>query len=116
VASRDALGSCALPCRAGASGADMSAKIHDYTRRAKGHDFTITQVFDGGLKLSMCGWGNGISNGDFLILPNGNETTRYRVTSIEYYNNPPDMWKATAEFAPRSALYPVEKQEKESAI
>lgn len=91
-----------------------NAKTHDYTLRQWGHNFTITQVFDGGLKISMSGWKSGISEGDFLILPNGAETTRYRVTSIEYYNNPPDMWKATAEFAPRSALYPDEKQEKES--
>lgn len=94
----------------------MTAKTHDYTRRVWGHDFTITQVFDGGLKLAMCGWGNGISKGDFLILPNGDATTRYRVKSIEYYSNPPDMWKATAEFAPRSATPSDAGKEKESAI
>ena len=93
----------------------MTAKTHDYTRRAWGHNYEITQVIDGGLNLSMCGWGNGIRKGDFLILPNGNETTRYQVKSIEYYNNPPDMWKASVKFAPRSALYPGAAQEKESA-
>jgi len=45
--------------------------------------------------------------GDFLILPNKMETTRYRVASIRYENDPRDMWFAEAEFAPR----PFEEEE-----
>jgi len=49
----------------------------------------------------MAGWGSGIKAGDYLILPNGSETTRYQVDSIDYRMDPPDMWFADAVFAPR---------------
>ncbi|MFN8994550.1 MAG: hypothetical protein ACK5X3_12935 [Pseudomonadota bacterium] len=94
----------------------MTAKTHDYTRRAKGHDFTITQIFDGGMWLSITGWGLGISKGDFIILPDGNATARYQIASIEYYNNPPDMWRAKAEFAPRARLARDVRQEQEGVV
>jgi hypothetical protein len=80
-------------------------KTHDYTRRVWGHDFIVTQLMDDGWKLSLTGWGRGISEGDFIILPNARTTTRYRIASIEYCMNPTDMWNATAEFAPRLAQY-----------
>jgi hypothetical protein len=76
-------------------------QTHDYTHRFWGHDYT----FDpgrGGLEAKMMGWGMGIERGDFLVLahPQGG-TTRYRVNRIEYYNDPPDMWRADVVFAPR---------------
>ena len=48
------------------------------------------------------GWGYGINQGDYLILPNKNKTTRYKVLTIEYFNDPRDTWNATLEFAPRN--------------
>lgn len=75
---------------------------HDYTQRGWGHDYAINRVIDGGTVLRASGWGSGISEGDFLILPNGEATTRYRVESIEYYRDPPDMWSADLWFAPRT--------------
>jgi hypothetical protein len=79
-------------------------QTHDYTRRTWGHDYSTTAVIDGGMRLRMAGWGFGIEADDFLILPNGNGTTRYRVDSIEYRMDPPDMWFAEAVFAPRQAV------------
>jgi len=88
-------------------------KTHDYTRRTWGHDFTITKNIDGGMWLHMMGWGHGLSEGDFIILPNGNETSRYLIKSVQYKSNPPDMWKAEAEFAPRARLARDVMQERE---
>ena len=88
-------------------------KTHDYTRRSWGHDFTITQIFDGGMWLDMMGWGHGLSEGDFIILPNGNQTTRYLIKSVQYKSNPPDMWRAKVEFAPRARLARDVREERE---
>jgi hypothetical protein len=77
-------------------------KTHDYTNLGWAHDYTFDSI-DGGMKGSMCGWGHGIKKGDFLILENDGGTTRYKVTEISYYADPPDMWKAKVRFAPRSA-------------
>jgi hypothetical protein len=88
-------------------------KTHDYTCRSWGRNFTIIEIFDGGMRLDIMGWGYGISKGDFLILPNGNETTRYLIKFIEYKSNPPDMWQAMVEFAPRARLARDVMQERE---
>jgi len=76
-------------------------KTHDYTRRTWGHDCTTMAVTDGGRQLRLSGWGSGIEAGDYLILPNGDSTTRYQVEKIDYRMDPPDMWFAEATFAPR---------------
>lgn len=79
-------------------------QTHDYTRRTWGHDYSTTQVIDGGMRLRLAGWGHGIEAGDYLILPNGSDTTRYQVEKIDYRMDPPDMWFADAVFAPRQAV------------
>ena len=79
-------------------------QTHDYTRRTWGHNYSTTDVIDGGMRLRMAGWGEGIKAGDYLILPNGDETTRYQVEKIKYRMDPPDMWFADAVFAPRQAV------------
>jgi hypothetical protein len=75
-------------------------KTHDYTEPYWGHDYVFEPVSKG-MKGNMMGWGRGISNGDFLILENGGATTRYKVTEISYFPDPPDMWSAKVKFAPR---------------
>lgn len=87
------------------------AQTHDYTRgkRGWGHDYT----FDpgrGGLEAKMMGWGMGIRPGDYILLShrNGGET-RYRFKRIQYYQDPPDMWRADVEFAPRTERTPETK-------
>jgi hypothetical protein len=77
------------------------AATHDYTRRSWGHDYSITEVIDGGKRLRMMGWGRGIAAGDYLVIPNGDSTTRYEVEKIDYRSDPADMWFAEAQFAPR---------------
>lgn len=80
------------------------SETHDYTRRHWGHDFAIMAIRDGGKELRVSGWGLGIETGHYLVLPNGDDTTRYRVRDIEYEYNPRDQWHATLDFAPRPAL------------
>lgn len=82
----------------------MSAQTHDYTKRTWGHDFSTVKVIDGGFRLKLAGWGLGIKPGDYLILPNGDATTRYQVEHIDYRSDPPDMWFAEATFASRQEM------------
>ncbi len=80
-----------------------AAETHDYTRRTWGHDFTISQIFNGGRRLRLAIWGPGFRKGDFLILPQGgNATTRYKITGVDYCGaDPGDMYFLDAKFAPR---------------
>lgn len=75
-------------------------KTYDYTKRYIGHDF-IFHPQDAGLKGHMYGWGLGLVNSDYLILPNGIDNTRYQIKSISYFLDPSDMWTADVIFAPR---------------
>lgn len=78
-------------------------QTHDYTRKTWGHNYEVMAVKRGGMELRLCGWGHGIKEGDYLILENGSGSTRYKVESIAYRTDPPDMWFANAVFAPRQA-------------
>ncbi len=80
---------------------DRKLSTHDYTTRGWGHDYTATPI-DGGLKLDMAGWGYGLRAGDYLLLKNGTGSSRYKIEALRYKSDPPDMWFATAAFAPRS--------------
>jgi hypothetical protein len=79
-------------------------QTHDYTRRTWGYDYSTIAVLEGGMRLRLVGWGEGIQADDYLILPNDGETTRYQVEKIDYRIDPPDMWFADAVFAPRKAV------------
>lgn len=81
-------------------------KTHDYTRRHWGHDYTITKVLSLGKKLEMAGWGTGMKKGDFILLENGKDSTRYQFDKIEYKSDPHDMWFAIASFSPRTEPAP----------
>ncbi len=83
------------------------SKTHDYTKRYWGHDYTITKVRNDGVDISMSGWGRGIAEGDYMLIesqssePGANSSTRYRVKSVRYCENPRDMWHMECVFAPR---------------
>lgn len=76
-------------------------KTHDYTKRGWGHDYMVTAIK--GNAISLLGWGTGISDGDFLLLQNGQGSTRYKINAVRYRIDPPDMWRIEATFAPRHA-------------
>lgn len=83
-------------------------RVIDYTspRRGRGHDYTFTPE-NGGLTARMMGWGPRreaqMKRGDVILLSNPQSESGlapYRITSISYYSDPPDMWRAGVEFAP----------------
>lgn len=93
-----------------AAGDAMATATHDYTRRYLGHDFLIHRVENEGWLIHVSGWGEGLREGDYLILPNTEGSTRYRLVSVSYYADPPDMWTGSATFSPRAALSQVESE------
>lgn len=82
-------------------------KIHDYTQRYWGHDYYIIKIESNqylGDVIHAGGWGKGLKKGNFILLVNEqaeNKQTRYKIRRIEYLSDPPDMWKAILEHAPR---------------
>ncbi len=76
-------------------------KTHDYSDRSWGHDYHIGYITDDGLSISLTGWGMGIKTGDYIVIKNGSDTTRYKFESIDYHRDPHDMWKGSLSFAPR---------------
>ena len=73
----------------------------DLSMREWGKNYSITSIKDSGQQVSLVGWTRGISSGDYLILKNGSDTTRYIVDQISYFGTPNDMWKAEVTFYPR---------------
>ena len=74
----------------------MMRKDHDFTQEEPGYDY-ILEVADEESENTgyyMTGQRLGIKTHDHIILQNGSEPVRYRVDSIEYYIDPPDMWLA----------------------
>ena len=80
----------------------MNSETHDYTAVGWGHSYSIQSISDEGQSLSLAGWGCGISNGDYLLLKNGEGSTRYKVDTVKYCRDPKDMWFAELSFSPRS--------------
>lgn len=79
------------------------SKTHDYTNRYWGYDYSFEPI-DGDQRGKVFGWGNGLQDGDFLLLQNGSSSTRYRIERVEYIGGqggPKDQWKADVVFAPR---------------
>ena len=76
---------------------------HDYTRTRWGHSITFISIRPDGQRARVIGHGNGVNNGDYLILANGEMgSTRYRITRWEQ-KRPGDCWAAEIEFSPRRA-------------
>ncbi len=70
--------------------------------------------YDGGARISIGGWSYKRpwewEPGDFVIIhTRDGTTTRYRVVERECYADPPDMWIATLDFAPREPTRTKEK-------
>jgi hypothetical protein len=76
---------------------------HDYSTREWGRSYSILGTEDEGLQLRLTGWGRGISADDYIIIKNGDGTTRYKIDNIKYERDPADMWFAEASFAPRDS-------------
>lgn len=62
---------------------------------------------DGGQRGHVSCWnGKAPKEGDYLILRNGGGSSRYRVTAVDPCRgvDPPTMWMADLEFAPRPRI------------
>lgn len=80
----------------------MMSKTHDYSCPSWGRSVEVLSVSDSGMTAKVLGFGTGVKEGDFLILPNGNDgTTRYRVKKLRH-KRPADCWAADIEFQPRA--------------
>ena len=80
--------------------------VHDFrkNKRGWGHDYTF-EPSDDGVRGRAAGWKHGIKVGDILLFSNAKSPSGespYQVTKIKYFRDPPDMWKADLEFAPRN--------------
>ena len=74
----------------------MMRKDHDFTQQEPGYDY-ILEVADEDSEhkgFYMTGQRLGINPDDIVILQDGPDQVRYKVESIDYYLDPPDMWLA----------------------
>ena len=78
-------------------------KTHDLSSRTWGNNYSVMSIENKGHTINLTGWRKGISIGDYLIICNGSDTTRYIVQQIDYQDNPEDMFFATVRFAPRDS-------------
>lgn len=79
-------------------------QVHDLHIRTWGSSYEILAIFDGGQRLNLVVWTKkDIQEGDYLILANGKDTTRYQIEEIKYMSDPPDQRFIKAIFAPREA-------------
>ena len=76
----------------------MTPSTHDYTRPTWGHAVEVISI--NGHEARVIGFGRGVHAGDYLLLPNGLGSTRYRIDSLEH-KRPADCWAASISFAPR---------------
>lgn len=86
-------------------------RTHDFGpgQRCWGHDYTITNVIDSGQRLRVTGWGPSMAVGDYILLANGQRSTRYRIADYQPVMDPNDMWHAVLDFAPRTHATQAEK-------
>ena len=80
--------------------APAAAQTLDCTRL----NYAFTPRKGDGLEGHIVCWsGRKPREGDYLILRNGDRSTRYRVTEVDLCMNvdPPTVWMADLEFAPR---------------
>ena len=74
----------------------------DVSKRAWGRNYNVLKVIDDGKHLRLAVWSTPTPEpGDFLLLANGSDTTRYAVDAVEYAPNVRDMTFVDATFAPR---------------
>jgi len=65
-------------------------RTHNLTDQVEGANYTF-EALDGD-RAQMTGYGKGIKGGDYIILTK--DKILYRVEDIEYYADPPDLWRA----------------------
>lgn len=69
-------------------------KTHDYTRYQSGIDYAFDPADPEGSKAYMTAQGGGMQVGDYIVLQENGQQTRYQIERIDYYLDPSDMWIA----------------------
>ena len=67
-------------------------QIHDFRKFEPGEDYNFTLIDD--TQAYINGQQEGLKVGDYLILPDGLNSMRYRVEDFDYYVIPSDTWVA----------------------
>ena len=75
---------------------------HDLSSKSWGNNYNVLSIEEKGLTINLTGWCKGVVVGDYIIIKNGSDTTRYQIRNINYESDPADMFFATARFAPRN--------------
>ena len=75
---------------------------HDFgsdSKRYWGHDYYIDKTSDDYQIVQVFGWHCGLETGDYLIFQMADDsTTRYKIISLGYFDNPSDNFLARCEF------------------
>jgi hypothetical protein len=71
---------------------------HDFTSPRWAGDFVLRTLGDG-THGRITGWGLGLKVGDFVLLPNGDRISRFRVDAVGYGIGQPEMFSAEVSFA-----------------
>jgi hypothetical protein len=71
------------------------ARVHRYLKTFDSNEFALDPVGKNALEFSMTGFGADIKQGDFIVINDKPSTISYKVESIDYYLDPPDMWMAS---------------------
>jgi hypothetical protein len=69
-------------------------KIHAYRNYKNNTAFFLEASKEDPLKSYMTAFGADIKKGDFIVIEDDHSSTAYRVESIDYYLDPPNLWMA----------------------
>jgi hypothetical protein len=69
-------------------------KIHAYRNHKNSTAFFLEASNEDPLKFYMTAFGADIEKDDFIVIEDYSFSTVYRVESIDYYLDPPDLWMA----------------------
>jgi hypothetical protein len=68
-------------------------KVHNYTRRVAGCHYFLSPG-ESSHQVYMTADGDGVKDGDYILLSDEIGSTRYHVERIEHYGDSPTMWTA----------------------
>jgi hypothetical protein len=78
-------------------------RIHDYSLRYWGHDFTLQPDADP-VTARIAGWGHGLREHDLLLIPRqAGGKCIYEIETLRWASNVDDMWFAGCRFVPVSS-------------
>ncbi len=84
-------------------------KLHDYTKRFWGHDYTWMPNDDGGVTGTAMGWGYGLETDDYTLLAASGNGASYKIVEVRYYGDPADMWQAKLRYVNEEELDEVSR-------